>query len=134
MFWDFFDICVFQVAENMWDFQIIVPFSPWSLEAYKMITNEEIDIQLRILAIWVGKDRVTVELFWILMFESYSKRAQNWQADTHTHTHTHTRTRTRTHTHTRAMHRTPSVRRKDLPVLSICFTFWNKYILPINIS
>ena len=80
-----------------------------------MITNEEIDIQLRILAVWDGKDRVTVELFWILMFESYSKRAQDWQADTHTHTHTHT--------HTRAMHRTPSVRRKELPVLSICFTF-----------
>ena len=46
-----------------------------------MITNEEIDIQLRILAVWDGKDRVTVELFWILMFESYSKRAQDWQAE-----------------------------------------------------
>ena len=134
MFWDFFDICVFQVAQNMWDFRICAIFSmlygsrEWSLEAYTMITNEEIDIQLRILAVWDGKGRFTVEPFWILLFESYSERAQDWHTDRQTDRHR------RTHTHARAMHRTPSVRRKELPVLSSCFTFWNKYILLINIS
>ena len=67
----------------------------WSLEAYKMITNEEIDIQLRILAVWDGKGRFTVEPFWILLFESYSERAQDWQTDRQTDTDTRTCVRSR---------------------------------------
>ena len=62
-----------------------------SLEGYKMITNEEIDTELRKLAVWDGKGRFTVEPFWILLFESYSERGQNWQTDRQTHTHTHMR-------------------------------------------
>ena len=56
-----------------------------------MITNEEIDTELRKLAVWDGKGRFTVEPFWILLFESYSERGQNWQTDRQTDTHTHMR-------------------------------------------
>lgn len=61
MFWDIFDIPVFHVAQNMWDFHatpcqysaflLCLPYYK-SLEAYKMITIEEIVKAISLESLW----------------------------------------------------------------------------------
>lgn len=131
MVWDIFDICVFHVAQNMWDFHIgqlhhffsrCVGGRGWSLENDKIIKSGEIKFSLESLQFGTGKR---------FMVEHYSKvTLKEPEAHTRRHTHAHTRT---------SVHKTPSsARGKELCVffsmLSISFTFWNKYIMLMNTS